>query len=435
MKTRSQRLRHERAGLPCSPPQHLPTTIQRRPRAPRNKTPGVKPSAIGNSKVTSIEASGSPLRNVHPVPVRSKSSERVSSAGEDELKVPGGVPNTPNFPPSSTVDVPTPSRSITSNTGNVLTASDFRTSSTVATHIAISPVVNIASPKERYSLIYILENPSSEELASVQPINNDSIVSLVMLRDRIPDLLKWIRGHGEPCGHDLLTTSAVSTQVSPSLKNRKLSNQMEITQHAQPHHTEPPTDQEMSQQPAGPDQIEPLDQEMSESDIEIVTDAKYATRRRPRDWHTLPLQILEAAKQPNAKPPRDDQNLPISCEAVDRYAKDGSLQFGLKAVTYTSVDIFPPNPWLVSKGPSKCAAEIVAENPFSIQLNHATSVEHGSDLDCASECNSVQSGSVYAQEPMLEPSVQVPQPALELCPKLCKDDGGLVAGSNPVLFL
>ncbi len=106
----------------------------------------------------------------------------------------------------------------------------------------------------------------------------------------------------------------------------------------------------------------------------------YATRRRPREWRILLFQILEAAKLPNAKPLSGDQNTLITYQAVDRYARDGSLWFGLKAVTYNSADVFPPEPLLTAKVPSEFAA-IVAENSLSEQLNHATSAEHGSDLD------------------------------------------------------
>ena len=394
MKTRSQRLRRERAGLPSSPPQHLPATIQRRARAPRKKTPAIKPNAMDNSNDTNSEASAFPLRSLHPVPVRSNSRERVSPAGEADLKISGGVPNTPGSP----------------------------TSSTVATPVAVSPVVKIAGPNEQYSLIFVLENPRLEELASLRPLNTDSLISLVTLADNIPGVFNWIQGGAEPCGHDRLTNSPVSTQVSPSLKKRELSDQIEITQSARSRLNDPPVNQEISQQPTEPEQIEPVGQEISEraeetqSDTETETDKTYATRRRPRDWRTLPLQILEAAKLPNAKTPRDDQVPPITVyERVDRYAKDGSLQFGLKAVTYTSAEVVPPNPLLASKGPS-ASAQRVAKNLLSERHNHSPSAEHGSDSDSASERDSIQSGSVCAQEPMLKASAKAPQPAPEPVP-------------------
>ena len=149
----------------------------------------------------------------------------------------------------------------------------------------------------------------------------------------------------------------------------------------------------------------------------------YATRRRPREWRILLFQILEAAKLPNAKPLSGDQNTLITYQAVDRYARDGSLWFGLKAVTYNSADVFPPEPLLTAKVPSEFAA-IVAENSLSEQLNHATSAEHGSDLDSVSECgtmprkcDSILGGYANADEPMLEPSGQAPQTALEPVPQ------------------
>ncbi len=390
MRTRSQRLRRERAGIQSSPPQHLPDTT-RRPRTLRKKTPAVEPKAIDNSKSTTSEASPPPFRSVYPVPERPNSSERVLSAGEDDLKVSGHVPNTPHSPFSSTDGVPNPSHSLTS--------------SKVAT-----PVVKIAGPKEPYSLIYVQKNPSPEELASLRLINTGSLILLVAPTNRIPGLVTWIKERGEPCGHGLPINSSASTQVSASLEKRKFSDQGEITQYPQPHLTEPPADQEMSERAEG-----------TESDTEIVTDTKYATRPRPRDWRTLPLQILAAGKLPNAKTPRDDQVPPLTVyERVESCAKDGSLQYKIKAVTYTSAVVVPPNPFLASKGPS----EYASENPSSRKPNQATSAEHGLDTEIASECgtmqrecDSLQSGSVYANEPMLEPSFQAPQPGLDPVPR------------------
>ncbi len=72
METRRERIRREQAGLHSSPFRHLPNTPQPRARAPRKKTPAVETNEIGNS---------------------SNSSERVSLAGEDDLKVPSGFPS------------------------------------------------------------------------------------------------------------------------------------------------------------------------------------------------------------------------------------------------------------------------------------------------------------------------------------------------------
>ncbi len=188
-------------------------------------------------------------RNVHP-------SERDSSAGGDDQ---GSFPNAPDYPPSST----NASHSIASNTGgapntfHAITGDASTTSDSPTTSTAATPAVKTTGSKERYSLIFVLENPTSEELATRRPINTDSLVSLVTRTDRIPGLLNWIQGRDEQCRHGPFTNSAVSTQVSPFLENRTLSDQ---TQYAQPHLNEP-VDQEMSGHA-----------EETESETEILTD-------------------------------------------------------------------------------------------------------------------------------------------------------------------
>ncbi len=63
-----------------------------------------------------------------------------------------------------------------------------------------------------------------------------------MRTDRIPGLLNLIQGYDEQFTRGPVTNYAVSTQVSPSLENRTLSDQ---TQYAQSHLTSP-VDKEMS---------------------------------------------------------------------------------------------------------------------------------------------------------------------------------------------
>ncbi len=146
--------------------------------------------------------------------------------------------------------------------------------------------MNTAGSKEQYSLFYVLENPSLEELASFRSLNIDSLISLVTPINRIPDLINWVQGRGETCGTDLRTNSSVSTQIFQALNNRRICDQMEISyQYTQPHLIEPPADQEIS------DSTEEAD-----SDVEIITDSHLATRGRPRESRNLPLQILEIAK-------------------------------------------------------------------------------------------------------------------------------------------
>ncbi len=444
MKTRRERIRREQAGLQSSPFQHLPNITQRRGRAP---TPAVETNEIGNSNQKIPDALAAALHSEDPAPTRSNTSE-------------GGFPN-PSYSTTSGNGVANMFHPMISESPNPRTAPSA---------VANSPFVNTAGPKEQFSLIYVLENPSSEELASLRPVNIDSLISLVTRTDRIPDLMSWIKGRGEPCGTGRRTNSSVSTQVSPALKNRSLSDQMEIsTQYAQPHPTEPLAGQEMSDraeetdldieiitdstpathgslecctppsqileaaklpneeteldtdmQPAGAEQIEPVDQEMSdsteeiESEIHRVTYTTPATLGRPLDSRSLPIQNLKAAKRPNAKIPHNDKVRTTTVyEKVDRYTKYGSAQYGLKAVTYTSAEAVPPHQVLLSKD----FAKRIAENLLSKQLNRATSAEYDSDSESASDCGSIQSGSFCAGIPVIEPSVQAPQPALQPVPQ------------------
>ena len=238
MKTRHQRFQREQSGLPSLPLQHLTATTQRRPRATRKKNPAT--NAIRKTN-TSSDASAS--RDVYH-------SERDSSAGEDDLKVPGSFPNAPDYPPPSTSGLTNASHSIPSNTGgapntfHAITPNTCGASTTSAYptyNTADSPIVKAAGSQERYSLVFVLENPTSEELASRRPVNADTVISLMTRTDRIPGLLNWIQGRDEQCRRGSFTNSAVTTQVSPTLRNRTLSDQ---TRYAQSHLTSP-VDQEM----------------------------------------------------------------------------------------------------------------------------------------------------------------------------------------------
>ncbi len=135
----------------------------------------------------------------------------------------------------------------------------------------------------------------------------------------------------------------------------------------------------------------------------------YYTRKTTRFAQSA-VQNFKAAKRPNAKTPRDEKVKTTTVyERVDRYTKDGSAQYGLKAVTYTSAEVVPPHQAL---RPSDFAKK-VAENPLSKQLNRAKSAEHDSDSESASECGSIQSGSFCADDPIIEPSDQAPKPKLQ----------------------
>lgn len=169
MRTRSQKLAHENAGGPPSPPQQLPA-VQKRARVPKKKpTIGAEDAKDSNSEATT----SSLVPNVHPVRTGARK---------------GRAPSKPSVAPATQIPASLPQ-----------------------------------APKVPHALIHVWVDAAAEDLASARPVNDPNIL-LAVPSDLISNLLNFFGTNPTSHRHNGLTFFAgtKTISVSPSSNKRKL---------------------------------------------------------------------------------------------------------------------------------------------------------------------------------------------------------------------
>lgn len=294
MRTRSQKLALENAGVPPSPPQQLPPA-QKRTRAPKKKTSRVQQvSSVGaeglqdvNSEETASSSPSSSAAIVHPVQTRSRA---------------------PRSAPAARLPPPTRSRS-----KRVPAASPVA----VATQPSSS-----RGPGVPQALIHVWVDVAAEELASAQPVSDPNIL-LSLPADSIPNLLKFIATNPTSGGHGKLTICpAITTiSISPSSNKRKLPADTDL----------PPPAQRARIEPTTPPVRQKTRRAFSRAGL---SEARLEPNVLPAPIHRYePSDII------------DDSHF---FKRVDRYGPNGNLQLGLVPISISSEEgskaLYQPSP-------------------------------------------------------------------------------------------